>query len=170
MSCISHLSLTSNLYNHELIIGKAYKKLWIIKRLKRNGANFEDLLDIYTKQVRSHLEFAVPVWNSGLTVGEVKDIERVQKAFFHIVLGDEYTSYALALQTCGLETLESRRKNLCLKFASKTQKDSKHSHWFARKQKNYNTRSKEVWKPPVFKHERYRKSPIVYLTNLLNST
>ena len=32
------------------MISKAYKKLWMIKRLQNNGANIEDLTDIYIKQ------------------------------------------------------------------------------------------------------------------------
>ena len=49
------------------MVKRAYNKLWMIKRLIRQGANLEDLTDIYVKQVRSILEFGVPVWNSGLT-------------------------------------------------------------------------------------------------------
>ena len=38
---------------------KTYKRLQIIKRLKR-AANKEDLIDFDTKQVRSVLEFGAP--------------------------------------------------------------------------------------------------------------
>ena len=65
--------------NTDSMVKRAYNKLWMIKRLIRQGANLEDLTDIYVKQVRSILEFGVPVWNSGLTQEEVSDIERVQK-------------------------------------------------------------------------------------------
>ena len=58
---------------------KAYKRLWLIRRLKKEGACLDDLIDVYIKHVRSILEFGVPVWNSGLTLEEIKDIERVQK-------------------------------------------------------------------------------------------
>ena len=44
-----------------LIKAKSYEKLWAIRRLKRTGASLEDLVDIFTKQVPIHLEFAVPV-------------------------------------------------------------------------------------------------------------
>jgi hypothetical protein len=43
--------------NTENMTKEAYKKLWMIKRMKLNGANFEDLTDVYVKQVRSILEF-----------------------------------------------------------------------------------------------------------------
>ena len=71
---------------------KAYKKLWMIKRLKLNGATYEDLTDVYVKQVRSILEFGTPVWNSNLTQEDVFDIERVQKSFLHIALENMYMS------------------------------------------------------------------------------
>ena len=74
------------------------------------------------------LEFGVPVWNSGLTVEETSDIERVQKSFLHIVLGHMYLDYESALIRTDLETLQSRRKALCLKFARKASKHGKHKH------------------------------------------
>ena len=49
------------------------------RRLKKLGASTEDLKDVYCKQVKSILEFGVPVWNSALTKEHVADIERVQK-------------------------------------------------------------------------------------------
>ena len=114
------------------LIKRAYKKLWAIKRLKSQGANREDLIDIYEKQVRSVLEFGVPVWNSGLNQDEVADIERVQKAFLHIALENEYKDYQSALQVSQLETLVCRRLQLCKKFAMKSSKHPKHSKWFVR--------------------------------------
>ena len=50
---------------------KAYNRLWMLKRLKLNGANVEDLTDVYIKQVRSVLEFGVPVWNSNVKKEEI---------------------------------------------------------------------------------------------------
>ena len=37
------------------------------------------IFDVYTKEVRSILELAVPVWHSGLTRVQTKDIERIQR-------------------------------------------------------------------------------------------
>ena len=149
---------------------KAYGRLWMIKRLQKAGANLEDLTDIYIKQVRSVLEFGVPVWNSGLNKEESSDIERVQKAFLHIALGQAYTSYEHALDISKLETLESRRENLCLKFAKKTAKHPKHRHWFVETDPNDpDTRSiKQQYKAPLCRLNRFKKSPIPYLTSLLN--
>ena len=43
--------------------------------MKKSGFT-EQLVDAYKKEVRSLLELAVPVWNSGLTVEESIQIER----------------------------------------------------------------------------------------------
>ena len=129
--------------NTEYLTKKAYGRLWAIQRLVKNGATLEDLVDIYNKQVRSVLEFGVPVWNSSLTKEQVKDLERVQKSFHQIALGNDYLNYTDALAQTGLDTLEKRRAQLCLSFAKKSAKHPKHSHWFAQRneQKRPNTRS-----------------------------
>ena len=100
--------------NTEIMTKKAYKRLWILKRLKKQGASLDDLRDIYVKQVRSVLEFGVPVWSSGITQEDATDIERVQKSFLHIALGNDYTDYKAALAESSLEMLSSRRTRLTL--------------------------------------------------------
>ena len=47
--------------NTNNMLQKAYSRLWIIKRLKQAGANLEDMLDDYIKQIRSVLEFGASV-------------------------------------------------------------------------------------------------------------
>ena len=81
----SDLKWTSNT---DAIAKRAFAKLWTIRRLMKYGASLDDLKDVYYKQVRSIVEFAVPVWNSNITKKEIYNLERVQKAFLHIVLGD----------------------------------------------------------------------------------
>ena len=161
------LSWKSNTNN---MIKRAYKKLWILKRLRNQGANLEDLVDIYTKQVRSILEFGVPVWNSGLTQEEVSDLERVQKSFLHVALGSDYVDYKSALVKANLDTLVNRRIKLCQKFALKASRHPKHSNWFVKSDQGPNTRSiKEKYKTANYRLTRTRKGPIPYLTKLLNT-
>ena len=126
--------------NTDYMVKKANSRLWTIRRLKKLGASDADLLDIYMKQVRSVLELAVPVWQSGVTQAEKLQIERVQKSVFHIVLGRGYVSYKQALKTLNFESLESRRQKLCLKFAKKAERHSKHTRWFKLNTNSVNTR------------------------------
>ena len=80
---------------------------------------FDELLDVYQKQVRSVLELAVPVWQPGITKQERNQIERVQKCASYIILGESYTHYTQALELLDIENLEVRRKKICEKFAKK---------------------------------------------------
>ena len=143
----------------------------MIKRLKYLGAKRDDLTDIYTKQIRSVLEFGVPIWNSSLTQQSSQEIERVQKTFLHILLGRDYTDYQSALKIAKLDTLEDRRLQLCKSFAIKCSKHPKFSNWFQKtKSQSIVTRSKKrKYKEPLCKTARFQKSPIPYLTNLLNN-
>ena len=52
----------------------------------------QELFDVYQKEVRSVLEYAVPVWHSGLTRKQVSEIEAIQKMAFRIILGKSITN------------------------------------------------------------------------------
>ena len=48
--------------NTDNITKRAYARLWILRRLRELGASSSELIDIYKSQIRSILDFAVPVW------------------------------------------------------------------------------------------------------------
>ena len=81
----SDLSWSSNT---DYMVERANKKLWFLRRLKKLGANQDDLKDVYVKQIRSILEFAVPVWHSSLVGEDRLKTERVQKSALRIIFGD----------------------------------------------------------------------------------
>ena len=156
--------------NTESMVVKGYKRLWMLRRLKQYGANSEELVDVFIKQIRSVMELAVPVWQSSITMQERCDIERVQRAALNIILGYRYTSYKEALELFNLDSLEDRRKKLCSKFVNKAVKHEKFQNWF----KVNKTRSRTRQEQPRYCHVRarlcrYQKSPLSYLTEILNS-
>ena len=155
--------------NTQYTTNRAYKKLWMLRRLKAFGANQTELTDIYCKHIRFILEFAAVVWHSGLSQENIGDIERVQKSACAIILGKEYESYENALYVLNLEKLSARRQTLCLKFAKRAFKSDKFSSWFVPDKKTYNTRRKMCkTKPAQARTTRFKKSPLPYLTSLLN--
>ena len=47
---------------------KAYARILMLRRLKPLGPLDEELLDVYGKQIRGIVEYALPIWPPGLTV------------------------------------------------------------------------------------------------------
>ena len=156
--------------NTEYMVKRANKKLWCLRRLKRLGAKPIDLIDVYYKQIRSLLEYAVPVWHPALTGEEMLKIERVQKSALCIILGEKYKSYRSALKQLNMETLFSRRNKLCKKFAKKSQKHSKFTKWFKPNPRSTVTREKPTKFSEVYSRtDRFKNSPISFLTDILNN-
>ena len=106
---------------------------------------------------RPLLEYAVAVWNAGITVCQSDQLERVQKRALRIILGSDYICYENALKKCNIITLKVRRKDISLKFA----KDL------------YNSECFKDWLPVKIKDKvqyslRYKNSEIPYFVQLLN--
>ena len=138
------------------------------------GASNDELVDVYSKQVRSMVEQAVAVWSPSLTLYQSAQIERVQKTFCAVVLGPKYTDYSLALSALDLLPLDERRHTLCSNFAKKCLGSDKYQNWFVPKTNdpdNVQTRSDKTGLVTVnTRTKRYRKSPIPYLTEQLNAS
>ena len=97
-------------------------------------------------------------------------IQGCQKAALAIIYDKKYKSYGNALTISGLQSLEDRRKEICVKFAKKALKNPKYQHWFIQDENSFNTRSKKPFLKPVSaRTSRFEKSPIAYLTKLLNN-
>ena len=163
----SDMKWTSNTNN---MVKKASKRLWVLRRLKFLGASYSDLIEVYTKQIRCVLELAVPAWQGSISLVEKEDLERIQKCATHIILGENYTTYQNALITLDLDSLEQRRNTLALKFALKSEKHDKFKAWFKPASKSVNTRSKPLKYCEVkANHSRFFKSPLGFLTRMLNT-
>ena len=108
------------------------------------GLNEWQLFDVYTKEIRSILEMAVPVWHSSLTKMQSYEIEKVQKISLKLILKHKYVNYDQACKKFNTITLEERRTQLCYRFALKNLK-SDHSY-FSKLVKNVNTRNQSSLK------------------------
>ena len=156
--------------NTENIIRKSYTRMWILRNLKRFGAEEQELVDTYIQQIRSITEMACPAWNGGLTQQEQRGLERIQRTAMAIIRGDKHTTYQEALDHFGMDKLEVRRETLCLKFALKAYRNPKFTKWFAPNTPEVNTRSIQLpLKEIRFRTSRFKSSPIPYLTRLLNN-
>ena len=153
--------------NTQFICEKARLKLWILRRMINLNLHHDQLFDIYCKEIRSILEFGVPVWHPGLTIKDSGTIERIQKVAFKIILKEKFIDYKTACIYFNTSSLKQRREKLCLNFATKNLKSE--TSFFEKNEKKINTRSGE----DKVKHfrcrtNRYEKSSLPYMARLLN--
>ena len=127
--------------NTTFICKQAREKLWILRRMINLNLGAVKLYDVYCKEIRCLLEYAVPVWHPALTKKDTAMIESIQKIAFKIILSYRYINYEIACLTFHTTTLELRREKLCRNFANKNFKCE--NSFFTIKQKLVNTRRKQ---------------------------
>ena len=165
------LTLTNDLSfdkNTQNLIKNAFTRMIMLQKLVVFNIPLEDLLNIYQLYIRSVAEQSCVVWNSSLTLEQHMDIERIQKVALRIILHEQYENYENALKITGLETLRSRRKNLCLRFAQNCVKSEHNKRMFPVNTKVVNTRPHEKFVVTQARTERLAKSSIPYMQRLLN--
>ena len=102
------------------------------------------------------LEQSAAVWQSGLTVKNRRDLERVQKAAVRVILKEKYTTYKEGLRKLKIETLDQRREQLCLKFAQNCLKNVRVNNFFPKKKK-YSSDEKKKKTKVCHKQDKYKK-------------
>ena len=157
--------------NTEYIVAKAYRRMWLLRRLSSLGCPQLELVNVYIQQIRSILELAVPYWGPRITQLEETHIERVQRTALRIIWGQQYLSYSEACIKSNIKTLKERRAELITKFAIKTSKNPKFASWFKKfPPKSINTRIPDLkLKPVPARTVRFSNSAIPTFTTLINN-
>ena len=111
-------------------------------------------------------EQSAVVWHSSLTGKNRKDLERIQKAAVKVILGKNYTTYKEALKELSLDSLDNRRKKLCLTFAKKSLKNEKVRNMFSSNKSKHpmKTRKHRKLQEKILRTHRYYKSAIAKLS------
>ena len=155
----------------EYMCNRASKKIWQLRRMRILDLEPEILLDFYQKEIRSILEFGVACWNSGVTSKLSERIERVQKICVSIILCDSEWNipYFVGCTLLGIEPLAYRRSDLCIRFVQKACQDPRNGDLFSKNANNcYTRQEKPPYKEHPYRTDRFFKSPLCYLTRLLN--
>ena len=110
---------------------------------------------------------------SSLTQENIDDLERTQKSFVKLILGNQFKSdyegsYENALMKLNLQSLEERREELCLKFAKNCIKNNKLTDLFPENENQHCLRNPEKYNVLHAYTERLKNSSIIYMQNLLN--
>ena len=157
--------------NTKYIVGRAWKRMWVIRRLKALGACEADLLSVLRCQVLSVLQFAVPAWTTMITKSESNSIETVQKTGLYLIYGARFRSYTWALQEAKMRTQLEQRKILFEKFTKACVRSQKFSKWFCKSEETHGviTRSKKLrFKPVPARTKLYANSPLPQMVELAN--
>ena len=133
-----------------------------------NTQKKHDLKSIYYTYIRPVIEQSATVWHSSLTEENIADLNRVQKCAVRVIMGENYTDYKKSLEILDIETLESRRYNLCKKMALKTVKIPNMKEMFPLRKENRNEKRRHTNKYHINKANttRYKKSAIPYILNI----
>ena len=110
------------------------------------------------------------MWHSSLTLADRQDLERIQKAAVKVILGKEYTSYDEALSILNLDSLNTRREAMALKFAKGSLKNENFSKLFPLREAKHGmlNRKSEKYLVNHSKTKRHKESAVPYLQGLLN--
>ena len=63
----------------EEMVRRASRTTWVLRRMRALGVDQTTLVAYWKAEGRVHLEFTCPVWHSGLTAAQAKDLERVHR-------------------------------------------------------------------------------------------
>ena len=149
---------------------KSYKRMQLLNRAAKFTSNQNDLRSIYLTYVRIILEQSAVVWHSSLTAKNRRDLERVQKCAVRVILGNNYSTYKNGLQKLKMEILNKRREPICLKFAKNWLKNEKVKDIFQKTDSKHKMmkRKQRKFRTKRIRTDRYKKSAVPYMTDLLN--
>ena len=116
--------------NTAYLVAKAFKRMWLIRRLKQMGASTVQLVDTLQKQVLSVLWLGAPAWFCQLTEYERKDIDRVAKVGMRVIYGDSYRGFENSLTISNVVKPSIQLERMTKRFAKKTSNHLKFSQWF----------------------------------------
>ena len=143
----------------------------LISKIWSFGSTKEEMVHLWTIFCHSVLEQSCVLWDGTLTEENKHDLERTQKSFAKLVLQEKYKNYKNALLQLNLDSLESRRQGLLLKFAKDGIKHNKLNSLFPLNEKGHTmeTRKPNKYKVLHANTDRFRKSSIIKMQHLLNS-
>ena len=157
--------------NTEYIVKRAWKRMWVVRRLKALGASEQELLKVLRAQVLSVLQFATPAWSTLLTGQESNRIESVLRTGLYLVYGERFQSFSWALREAKISTMKEQRTRMLRKFTRDGISSTKFRNWFVRTEdQSPATRIQKPWfKPVPGRTQGFLKSAIPQMVKLANS-
>ena len=137
--------------------------------MSKLGFGSDFILNVYFKEIRSLLEYCVPVWSGSLTFKDSNKIENIQKLAMRVLIKGSYMSYTGICDFFQVEKLYKRREKLCLNFGCKEMKKP-NSLFKKSTQKSKRSLTQKLVNIPNSRTKRHFCSSVPYISRLLNAT
>ena len=154
------------------ISAKANSRLHFLKQLKRAGLSNDDILHFYLAVIRPVLEYAAPVWHSGLTNELSDQLESLQKRALRIIFGYSRVtdiSYDNFCAELGITSTSFRRDEISCKFFHNLFDTSSCLHHLIPAKRDVTQSQKlrhpTLYQAPFARTERFKNSFIIYGLN-----
>ena len=141
------------------------QRYWILRHLKHNSFNEEDLVKVYTAMVRPVADYMQEVYHSMLSDRQDEAIERLQTHALKCIYGPRISGRKMR-EMSGLSTLRERRIEAADKFAAKCASSERFEHWFPLRDRP--SRAGEQYVEEFARCDRLYYSPIFYMRRRLN--
>jgi len=148
-------------YHVDYVCSKANQRLYFMCLLRRAGATSKDMVKFYKSTIRSAIEYASPVWHTGLTADQSDRIEAIQRRALKMI--EPALAYEEALTHTGMETLHARRESLAKSFFQKAMVPSHKLHHLCRqtRETGYDLRRAKQFQVPALRTKRAQKTSLI---------
>ena len=158
--------------NTEYICKRAYRRMWVLRRLKSLGCPIPELLDVLRQQVISICEGSVAYWGPMITKVESNMLERCLKTGLHIIYQEDYVCFNNALSLSNMKSLKIGRLELISKLSKKAIQSTKYKNWFSYSKEPSEMRTRRKAAPILeqvhCRTQRYQRSSLPFMTKLLS--
>ena len=147
------------------------RKLYFLRQLKRFRIPTNDLKTLYIQYVRPALEYASPVWFSGLTKKQVECLEKLQRKAFRIILTSEYCrihSYTDICVLLNIPPMSDRLEKVSINVGKSIINSSRYRDWLP-PCRNNGLRNSNTLSTIRCRTNRYKISSIPSITKLINN-
>ena len=153
----------------DFVTSKARKRIFLLSRMLENGFDYDIVLDVYCKEIRSVLEYCCVVYGHGLSQELDKQLEAVQALVLRLVARhlEISLSYIELCIVFDIEPLCLRRQSQIDTFIRRTLKNPKYADMFSVKW-GRDTKGSRTYQEYKCYTDRMFRSPLVELTRRLN--
>ena len=152
------------------IIKKVNARMQLLRELQSFGATNDEMVHFWILFCRSVLEQSCVVWGTSLTQENIENLERTQKTFTKLVLREKFKSYENALLLLNMDNLETRRKDMILRFAKNGIKNQTLNDLFPINEKIHKMkkRTNEKYEVNFANTDQLKNASIITMQKLLN--